>query len=104
MARAACVTCDTLENGVLRALIEHLKLTGRLQVARLSHARHDIAELEPLVEAALVQREKAVAEHLAHRRTHAAEAEGAQAGNSEQPLARRVSKFTHFGTTTPDPK
>jgi hypothetical protein len=93
MARAECVTCDALEKVALRALVEHLKVTGRLQVARLSHARRDIAELEPLVEVARVEREKAVAEHLAHRRTHAAEAEAAQAGNGEPRFATEPSRF-----------
>jgi hypothetical protein len=79
MARTECVTCDALEKAAVRALTEHLKLTGRLEVALLSYARHDIAELEPLVEAARVEREQGVAEYLAHRKTHAAETEAAQA-------------------------
>jgi hypothetical protein len=70
MPQVECPTCEALQEKAGQALINHLRLGGKLQIAELSFDSKQIAGLEPFVEAARIEREKALAEYVAHRKTH----------------------------------
>jgi hypothetical protein len=79
MPQIECATCEALRGRAAAASTVHFKLVSRLETAKLSYDSRRIATLEPLLEMARIQRERSVAEYVAHGKTHE-QANSAEAG------------------------
>jgi hypothetical protein len=79
MPQVDCAACETVRSRAAEASTVYFKLVSRLETAKLSYDGRRIATLEPLLETARIERERAVAEYVAHGKTHE-QANSAEAG------------------------
>jgi hypothetical protein len=70
MPQTECATCEALRERADRAVMHHIRLDGKLEIAKLSYDSGQIAQLGPVVKAAETERDNAVAEYVAHHRLH----------------------------------
>ena len=76
MSVPSCPTCDLLSERVVDTTTRYIKLSGSLELAKMDHDTERISELEPRLERAKIERERAVEEFSRHKDAHADAANG----------------------------
>jgi hypothetical protein len=75
-----CLTCRELSERAVGAIANHVRLTGKLEIAEIQMDHQAIEALSPVIAKAEMERARAVEEYRSHRNLHGEGAEVETAG------------------------